>query len=91
MRRLPRPEPKFPELPERLRVCFVEDWVEAGEPMPQWAVDGGDSWEFWATIAANRRWTRALNEWMAEKGIPRKEKRRLVPPHQPKWRRPPLG
>ena len=79
-----------PQMPERLRECFVEDWVSAGEEMPQWAVDGEEPWEFWATVAANRRWSRALNEWMVKHGIPREERSRLVPLHRPRWRNPQL-
>lgn len=91
MRRLEQPEPARPEIPERLRECFVEDWVTPGEQMPQWAVDGDEPWEFWATIAANRRWRLAVKEWMTAHGIPRKEWSRLVPSHRPRWKRPPLG
>lgn len=91
MRRLEPQGPAGPEVPEHLRVCFVEDWVKPGEQMPQWAVDGGDSWEFWASIAANRRWRRALHAWFDEQGISRREGSRLVASHRPRWRNPPLG
>lgn len=90
MRRLEPLETVFPEVPEHLRWCFVEDWVKPDEEMPKWAVDGDEPWEFWASCAANRRWSKALYEWMEEQGIPRKQRSLLVPSHRPRWRNPPL-
>jgi hypothetical protein len=83
------PTAAAPKVPGRLRECFVEDWVPPGEPMPQWAVDGEEPWAFWASIAANRRWRKALYAWFDEQGISRREGSQLVPSHRPRWRNPP--
>ena len=67
------------EVPERLRVCWVEDWVEPGEAPPDWWRDEG--WVAntgrspaeirveWAQIEAWTRWSQAQVVWAKENGV----------------------
>lgn len=86
MRRLERQRTEFPEVPERLRECWVEDWVSAGEPQPDWS---SESRVFWASLTALRRWSLAVSDWMKDNDVPFKQRRELVPWRRPQWRNPP--
>lgn len=75
----------FPEVPEHLAECWIEDWVKPDEEQPEWSTE---PWEFWARMRAFRRWADAVAGWMAEHEVPIQQQRQLVPWRRPRWRNP---
>ena len=66
-RREPEPPPEPAGTPpERLRRCWVEDWVAEDEQPPPW--HDGEPWHEWARIAAWRRFSDARSAWGREHG-----------------------
>lgn len=52
------------EVPERLRVCIVEDWTAAGDPHPCWHDGCADPQ--CVEVAAHVRWEKARSAFAAE-------------------------
>lgn len=71
-RRTPPTSTPAPEIPERLRWCWVEDWVEPTEPYPHLptTINGRPpDAEYIAScllLLARRRHKEAVDEWVAQ-------------------------
>jgi hypothetical protein len=61
-------------VPDELRLCFVEDWVERGE-------DGADP-----QVAAWRHWKDARTAWQETHGLTPGELMALAPMGRPRFR-----
>ena len=74
-----------PVVPERLRVCVVEDWVDPAEVCtlgPPWPLYPGADVEVHALLAHRR----ARHEWCVEHGISPRERKDMFVGGRPVWR-----
>ena len=74
----------LPVPPDRLRECWVEDWVRLDDEQPRWSLPG--SRQEWAELAARTRHRRAVSAWMEEHQVPPELWCQLVPCGRPRFR-----
>ena len=83
------------EVPELLRACFVEDWLDdEAEPLPAWVLSDlasgcGDPQFVWLCVA-RRRWLAARRKWCEERELTDAHLMAMGHGHgRPRWRNPP--
>ncbi|WP_326826449.1 hypothetical protein [Streptosporangium sp. NBC_01756] len=75
--------------PEKLMVCFVEDWVSSRWTPAEWQRQNIESFTdlVWTVkVHAWRRWRTARAEWLDQHGIPRERQGQLIPQSRPRFR-----
>lgn len=97
MRRRPPPAVDDNPLPERLRACYVEDWLTAdeidaylaGELYPAWDQPGATPSDraLTAMLEARHRWNTAAREWATGTATPWREVCSSRLSGAPRWRR----
>lgn len=76
-------------LPERLRVCYVQDWVSADEPPPSWhagCCPGSRLAPGCAMVLARTRCAAARVAFLRARGLGRAQGRALPALGCPRWR-----
>lgn len=85
MRRRSLPDPDTVEVPERLLVCYVENWLQSGETLA--CEHGGCSGDVCRCVTVRSRHRDARARWLREQGLTREQVD--FPPSSRPRRRPP--
>ncbi|MFF0245032.1 hypothetical protein ACWEU6_37090 [Streptosporangium sandarakinum] len=85
----PASAPTYPEVPDRLRRCIVEDWLsEDYELPPHVARQGMSRGELVDQLVAHawNAWRDAARAWCSEHQVPREDRLKVIPVRRPAFR-----